>query len=166
MVCAPKRHISTAQSYRKCAFKWFWHFWRHLKAAEGHTKPQWEYFYNEMLKLHVRRIMNSLDECFSSVQKPTSSDLLPPLRSCRHVWRWRDHRPRVRQRLRPGEGWLRRRRRPQGRVPLHCRPPPSPGTQELWSHEVFSHHSPDPPVVTHRVWPLTSWVLQSLTNFL
>ncbi|MEQ2196498.1 hypothetical protein XENOCAPTIV_030658, partial [Xenoophorus captivus] len=39
------------------------------------------------------------------------------------------YRPRVRQRLRPGEGWLRRRRCPQGRVPFHRRPPPSPGNQ-------------------------------------
>lgn len=46
-----------------------------------------------------------------------------------HVWRRWDYRPCVRQRLRSGKGWLRRRRCPQGRLPLHRRPPPSPGKQ-------------------------------------
>lgn len=50
-----------------------------------------------------------------------------PAETKHHVRRRRDHRPRVRQRLRPGESWLRRRRCPQGRVPLHRGPPAPPG---------------------------------------
>merc|ERR1711872_1173869 len=44
-----------------------------------------------------------------------------------HVRRRRGGSARVRQWLRHGQGWLRRRRRPSCRLPLHRRPRPSPG---------------------------------------
>lgn len=58
--------------------------------------------------------------------------LFLPLLSYRsqHVWRRGNYRPCVRQRFRSCKGWLRRRRCPQGRLPLHRWPPPSPGKQQ------------------------------------
>merc|ERR1712047_198367 len=41
----------------------------------------------------------------------------------------------LRQWLRHVQGWLRRRRRPQGRLPLHCRTSPPPGCHGRYGTE-------------------------------
>ena len=84
---------------------------------------------------------------------PTFLSPQTPLKPCEDVRRRGDHRPGVRQRLRAGEGRLRRRRRAARGLPFHRGPPASPGKLSAHLVVVGSSLSPSPHPSCHLFSP-------------